>query len=176
MTAPFDLRPAGDEYAPYYGRYIELVPPGDVLAALEQQMHESQGFLAEVGEQRSLFRYARGKWSIKQVVGHLIDVERVFAYRAMRFARGDGTPLPGIEQDDLVENADFDLRPLASLLLEWEHVRRANMALFASFDLPTLVRRGMASECEFSVRAAIFIIAGHELHHLEILRTRYAQR
>lgn len=176
MAAPFDTRPAGIEYAPYYGHYIDLVPPGDILVALDAQLGETQGFLAEIGEARSLYRYARGKWSIKQVVGHLIDVERVFAYRAMRFARGDGTPLPGIEQDDLVENADFDERPLASLLVEWEHLRRANIALFGSFDEPTLARRGIASECEFSVRAAIFIIAGHELHHMAILRTRYVPR
>lgn len=176
MTAPFDLRPAGNEYAPYYGRYIDLVPPGDVLVTLEQQMHESQGFLAEIGEAESGYRYARGKWSIKQVVGHVVDVERVFAYRALRFARGDGTPLPGIEQDELVEGANFDSRPLASLLLEWEHLRRANLALFASFDAATLLCRGVASECEFTVRATIFIIAGHELHHQNTLHTLYMRR
>jgi len=176
MSAPFDQRPGGDEHAPYYGRYIELVPPGDILVALDHQLQQSQGYLSEIGEEQSRYRYARGKWSIKQVVGHLVDVERVFAYRAMRFARGDGTPLPGIEQDGLVDGADFDERPLASLLVEWEHLRRSNIALFASFDADTLSRRGLASDCEFSVRAAIYIIAGHELHHMEVLRTRYARR
>lgn len=176
MSAPFDTRPTATEHAEYYGRYVDLVPPGDILATLERQMHESQDFLAEIGEEASRYRYARGKWSVKQVVGHVVDVERVFAYRALRFARGDGTPLPGIAQDDLVEGADFDARPLASLLVEWEHLRRANLALFGSFDAATLSRRGIASECEFTVRAAIFIIAGHELHHVNILHTHYVPR
>ncbi len=173
MTTTPIARPDTSEYAPYYGTYISKVPDSDLLQILEQQRQETQTLLASIPEAKALTRYARGKWSIKEVVGHLIDAECVFAYRALRFARGDQTPLPSFEQDDYVREGRFDVRPLANLAAAFDHVRRATIALFRSLDAEALARRGVASNNEVSVRAIAYIIAGHERHHVEILRERY---
>jgi uncharacterized damage-inducible protein DinB len=166
-------RPTPDEYAPYYGRYVEAVPPGDILQLLEDQRRETLALLAAVPETRWHHRYAPGKWSVAQVIGHVADTERVFAYRALRFARGDGTPLPGFEQDDYVAAADFDTLPLPALADELDHVRHATVALFRGMSEAALRRRGVASGVEFSVRSIPYIIAGHERHHMGVLRERY---
>ena len=118
-------------------------------------------------------RYAPGKWSLREVLGHIIDAERIFAYRALRFARNDPTELPGFEQDDLIPAAHFDQRPWADLLAEFELVRRSNLLLFAGFDREAWLRQGVASRNRISVRALAYVIAGHELHHLRVIRTKY---
>ena len=118
-------------------------------------------------------RYAPGKWSLTEVIGHVVDTERVLATRAMLFARGDAKPLPGFDQDALIEGAMFDDRPLASLVDEFEHLRRANVALFGSWGEEAQARRGVASGCAFTVRALVTIVAGHALHHLDVVRERY---
>lgn len=161
------------EYSAYYEKYVSLVPKGDILATLEQQLHASLALLQNISEDRAGTRYAPGKWSIKELVGHVIDGERIFAYRALRFARGDQTPLPGFEQDDYVRHARFDACSLEDLRREFEHVRRANIYLFRHLDEAAWQRRGTASDAEVSVRALAHIMAGHEKHHMEILRTRY---
>src|SRR5215213_7549532 len=116
-------RPGADEYASYYGGYIKLAPDGDILEGLARQIDETLALLRGLSEARAASRYAADKWSIKEVSGHMIDAERIFAYRALRFARNDKTPLPGYEQDDYVSNASFDAYPLSELATEFEHAR-----------------------------------------------------
>lgn len=168
-------RPDPAEFAPYYERYLESVPDGDLLRLLEEGAEEVLDLLRAFGEGRADHRYAPGKWSVKAVVGHVADTERVFAYRALRFARGDATPLPGFEQDAYVAAAGFDRRTLADLAEEFADVRKATLKLFAGFDAPALLRSGVASGHPLTVRAAGWIIAGHAQHHAQILRERYLQ-
>ncbi|MBD0372563.1 MAG: DinB family protein [Pyrinomonadaceae bacterium] len=165
--------PAASEYAPYYGRYVSLVPEGDILETLARQLDASLAVLRGIDEAKAGHRYAPDKWSIKELVGHIIDTERIFAYRAMRFARGDVTELPGFEQDDYVRNAAFDACPFDELVREFELVRGANLLMFKHLDEAAWQRRGVASSAEVTVRALAFIMAGHERHHIEILKTRY---
>src|SRR5215813_1837221 len=166
-------RPASTEYAPYYGTYISLVTTDDILGALESQQLQTSQLLAPRTERDGNFRYAPGKWSIKEVVGHLSDSERIFSYRALRIARGDQTPLPGFEQDDYIKNGNFAEQSLADLVQEYGLVRVATLALLRSFNAEAWVRRGTASDKPVTVRALAFIIAGHELHHRELLKERY---
>lgn len=166
-------RPVEGEYAPYYGRYISLVPDGDIVGTLEQQFESTLTLLRGIDESRANHRYAPDKWSIKELVGHLIDAERIFAYRALCFARKDNTPIAGFEQDDYVAVADFDKRTFTDLISEFEYVRKSNVLLFRSFDPEALSSRGTASDSEISVRALLYSIAGHELHHMQVLKSRY---
>jgi uncharacterized damage-inducible protein DinB len=171
--ATFITRPANDEYAPYYEKYIALVPDGNVVATLAQQLDATMKLLRSIDEAQANKRYAPGKWSIKEVVGHLIDSERVFVYRAMRFARNDKTPLSGFEQDDYVRSANFDERQLADLAQEFEYVRLGAIQFFKSLTEEAWSRRGAANDNEVSVRALAYIMAGHEAHHVSVLRTKY---
>jgi DinB family protein len=173
VTAATASRPVEGEFLPYYERYISLVPDGDVLSMLEEQMIDTQSLLRGIPPAVSTYRYAPGKWSVNELIGHVIDSERIFAARALRFARNDPTPLPGFEQDDYVRNSNFDPYPIAELASEWESVRRATVFLFKHLEEPAWMRRGVANNAEVSVRALAYIIAGHELHHREILRERY---
>lgn len=173
MTGSTINRPDETEYAPYYGKYVSLVAGEDILSTLGTQLRATLALLGGVPESQGGFRYAEGKWSIRELVGHLIDTERIFAYRALRFARGDQTPLPGFEQDDYIRNASFDHCTLAGLAAEFESVRRSTLFLFEHLDGEAWMRRGVASENEVSVRGVAYIIAGHELHHTGILRDRY---
>ncbi len=165
-------RPDSSEFAPFYAGYIALVPGDDVLAALEsQRLHIST--LSARSEREGNFRYAPDKWSVKEILGHMADSERVFSYRAMRVARGDQTPLPGFEQDDYVKNGGFGDRRLTDLVDEFAAVRSATLALVQSFNDAAWMRRGTASGKEVTVRALAFMIAGHQLHHQKILEERY---
>jgi len=166
-------RPEATEYAPYYGRYISLVPDGDILESLEQQANETLRLLGGISESGADARYALEKWSIKEVVGHITDTERIFAYRLLRIARADETPLPGFEQDDYVRYGSFAACHLSDLAREFELVRQGNLLLMRHLDEEAWQRRGTASNAEVSVRALAYIIAGHELHHVGILKTRY---
>ena len=173
MTTAAIARPHESEYAPYYGKYIALVPDGDLIDVLVRQIEDTAQLLGGVTERDAGFRYADGKWSIREVLGHLADAERVFAYRALRFARGDGTPLPGFDENAFVANARFDARPLEDLVGELRAVRAATVALFAGLAPDELARRGVANQTAMSVRAIAYVIAGHERHHGTILRERY---
>lgn len=167
------LRPIKSEYDPYYERYIKLVPEEDILITLDQQLSETQILLRSISEQHGSFRYEPGKWSVKEVLGHLIDSERIMSYRALRIARGDRTPIPGFEQDDYVKNGAFDERSVPSLGREFEQVRRSTISLFRNLEPEAWERRGTANNVEVSVRALAYIVAGHELHHKALLKDRY---
>jgi uncharacterized damage-inducible protein DinB len=167
-------RPQTDEYGPYYDRYIQRVPAGsDVLAFLNSQPDELRRLLESVSEEQADARPGPNEWSIKEVIGHLCDVERIFAYRALCCARGDTTPQPGFEQDDYVRATDFNGRPLADLVDEFAFQRRANLLCFKPLTEAELVRRGTASDNPVSTRALLFILAGHVVHHIESLKTTY---
>jgi hypothetical protein len=167
------IKPEKSEFLPYYEKYIDLVPSGDVVATLSTQMAETQALLRGLPASVSTYRYAPGKWSVNELIGHLIDSERIFASRALRFARNDPTPLPGFEQDDYVNNSSFDSYPLSELASELTSVRDSTVFLFRHLEEDAWMRRGIANGAEVSVRALAYVIAGHELHHREILRARY---
>ncbi len=166
-------RPQPGEYAQYYDRYISLVPGDDILNTLDQQRRETMLLLSCRDEEDGNFRYAPEKWSAKEVLGHVCDTERVFAYRALRIARADATPLEGFEQDDYVRNGPFANRPLSDLVEDFIAVRRATLSLLRDLDEAAWMRRGVANKNEVTVRALAYTIAGHELHHRRILKEKY---
>lgn len=169
MTATPELT----EYPPYFGRYISLVPGHNLTSTLETQLDESLATLRPISEEKSLHRYEPGKWSVKEVLGHLIDGERIFTYRALRFARNDQTPLSGFDQDPYVAEAHFDSRPWNDLIAEFEHVRRSTILFFRALTPEAMLRSGTSNQAVISVRALGYVIAGHEIHHMRILRERY---
>jgi len=164
--------PAADEHAPYYSTYTDLVPDGDVLTTLAAQLDGLDDLLHRAAG-RGDHRYAEGKWSVTEVLGHLADAERVFAYRALAFARGAADPIPGMEQDEWMAAAGFADRALKDVGGELRAVRQASLALFRSFDDAAVHRRGVASGLEFTVNALVYVTAGHWLHHQRILDQRY---
>jgi hypothetical protein len=166
-------RPEAGEYGEFYANYISKVPGTDVLGVLEAQRLQMLRLFSGRSERDGGFRYAAGKWTVKEVLGHITDTERIFTYRALRIGRGDETPLPGFEQDDFVRNGGFASRTLADLAEEFGAVRSASIALFRSFDEEALSRRGVASDKQVTVRALGFITAGHQIHHRMILEERY---
>src|SRR5579864_5073471 len=169
-------RPEPGEYAPYYDRYISLVSGSDILAALDAQRRETLILLCGLNEADGDFRYAPDKWSAKEVLGHVCDTERIFAYRALRIARADRTPIEGFEQDDYIRNSSFASRPLPEIIEDYIAVRRATLTLFRNLDEQAWMRRGIANNHEISVRALAYITAGHELHHRRILEEKYFAR
>ena len=175
MTKDTIQRPAESEYLSYYGRYISLVPEGDILAILARQNEATLALLRGLAESQGGYRYAPEKWSIKELVGHVSDAERIFADRALRFARHDQTPLPGFEENDYVKNGDFDHQSLEDLAAAFADVRRSTLSLFRLMSREATARRGKANNAEISVRALAYVIAGHELHHMNVLRTRYLE-
>lgn len=166
-------RPGADEFAPFYAGYIHRVPDGDVLALLAEQGEETQRRLGQLTPEQALYRYAPGKWSVKEVLGHMCDTERIFAYRALRIARGDETPLPGFDENLYVPAGKFDSRELAHLLAELATVRAATLSLLRTFDEAAWMRRGLCNNHPVSARALAYITVGHERHHLAILAERY---
>ena len=166
-------RPSPTEHPDYHASYISLVPEGDILKTLEDQREDTVALLGGIDEDKRLHRYAPEKWSINEVVGHVVDIERVFSYRAMRIARGDTTPLAGVEQDDLIAGGNLDARSLSSLIEEYRYLRLANITLFRSFDEVALMRTCKTDDYEVSVRSLVYVVAGHECHHMNVLRDRY---
>ena len=167
-------KPEPDEYAPYTIMYIGLLPDdGLILKHLYTNMVGTTKFLRSLPNEKLIYRYARGKWTIKEILAHLIDDERIYAYRALRFARNDRTELPGFEQDNYALESKANIRTIESLLKEFAAVRRSTIALFDSFDDEVLERSGVASGNVMSVRAAAYHIAGHELRHINIIKERY---
>jgi hypothetical protein len=166
-------RPEASELDPYYAHYVGLVPDGDVITTLRTQIDDTAALLDGLRPTQETLRYAPGKWSVREVIGHVIDTERVFVVRALRFARRDSAPLPSFDQDDYVAQSNAHDRPLSGLMAELRLVRAATIAMFHSFEPTWGLRRGIASDRAFTVRAIAWIIAGHELHHRDILAERY---
>lgn len=166
-------RPTAGEYAAFYAGYVAGVPEGDLLATLEHQLDDALVQFGAIGEEHGDHAYAEGKWSIKQVILHVTDAERIFAYRALRIARGDETPLPGFEENAFAANSLAETRTVRDLAEEFGHVRRATLALLRPLTAEAGARRGTASGKGVTVRALAWILAGHAAHHLRILRERY---
>jgi uncharacterized damage-inducible protein DinB len=176
MASSLRTRPESSEYAPFYHKYVESVPDVDVVTALRQGGRELLDTVASIPEDRGGFRYAEGKWSIREVIGHVIDGERIFTYRALRMARGDTTPLAQFDENEYVKTAGSDSRTLSNLSREFGAVREASVQLFESLPDEAWGRFGVASGKDISVRALAYITAGHAMHHLRILRERYGVR
>lgn len=167
-------RPQAGEYGEFYAGYIQRVPEGsDLLALLSSQPDELRTLLGGISDAQANAHPAPGEWSIKEVIGHVCDTERVFAYRALRIARGDTTPLAGFDQDAYVRATNFNARELNDLLEEFALQRRANLLCFKALTEPELVRRGTASTLPASVRALLYMMAGHVMHHIESLKVDY---
>lgn len=166
-------RPAPNEYAPYYQPYIDKVPDGDILRMLHLQKIAFSELLASIPDEKWTYRYAPGKFSVAEVLSHVIDAERIFTYRALRFARNDRTSLPGFDQDDYAPFCGADRRTKTSIETEYLTVRNASIELFRTFDEEAWLRVGIANNFEMSVRAIPYVIIGHELHHIRVLRERY---
>jgi hypothetical protein len=166
-------RPEPGEYAPYYDRYISLIAGSNILGTLDAQRRQMVLLLSGRDESDGDFRYAPDKWNAKEVLGHVCDTERIFAYRALRIARGDQTPLSGFEQDDYVKHGPFAGAPIAEMVEDYIAVRRATLTLLRNLEEAAWVRRGVANKNEVSVRALGYIIAGHEVHHRRILEEKY---
>lgn len=167
------MKPIPGDYAPYYENYVKLVDGEDILKILNDQSKKTQDVLNSFSEHKGNYRYADGKWTVKEVVGHLLDTERVFAYRALCIARGEKKSLPGFEQNDYVTEGNFNSRELFELNYEFRLLRESNLLLFRSFTPEMLKHRGFANESSVSVLAILFIIAGHEKHHMNVLREKY---
>jgi len=166
-------RPETTEYAEHYGTYIAKVPGTDLLEVLDSERRKMAQLFAGRAEAQGDFRYAPGKWTVKETIGHISDAERIFTYRALRIGRDDKTPLPGFEQDDFIRSGGFAARTLADVLEEFASVRAATLTLFRSFGEEAWSRRGLASQKEVTARALGFITAGHQIHHRMILEERY---
>ncbi len=174
ITPAFTIaRPEPGEYNPYYERYISLIAGNDILGTLEAQRRQTLLLLSGRDEADGNFRYAPDKWNAKEVLGHVCDTERIFAYRALRIARGDQTPLAGFDEKDYARNGPFGQRPLAEIIEDYIAVRRATITLLRNLDEAAWMRRGVANLHEISVRALGYIIAGHELHHRRMLEEKY---
>ncbi|MGH9442741.1 MAG: DinB family protein [Thermoanaerobaculia bacterium] len=168
-------RPAESEYPPFHAGYVSLVPEEEILAVLTDQLRDTVAFLQQIPDSRAGFRYGAEKWSVAELVGHVIDAERVFGFRAFTFARGDEAPLPGFEQDPYARAARVEGVPLATLAREFGHVRRGHLLLFERLAPSDWLRTGVASGARISVRALGFVMAGHVRHHVSVLRDRYLE-
>ncbi|MDR9418610.1 DinB family protein [Gracilimonas sp.] len=165
--------PTSSEYAHYYAGYVENVPKENIIDTLNAQMHEVYTFFNSIPGDKAYHSYEKGKWTIKQIIGHLIETERVFAYRALAISRRDPHPLPSMEQDDYVKYSNYNSRSISNLANEYLAVRISTIHLFQNMTKEMISLKGTASGFEFTVRAFPFIIAGHELHHMEVIKEKY---
>ena len=172
MSSFRSTRPQASEYSPSHESYIRRVPDGDIVNIIEKQIDETLAFVRPLSDREASSRRKPTEWNIKEIIGHLSEGERIISCRALRFARADYQPLPGWDQDDYMRESNFTARSLQDLTQELEHLRRANVALFRSFTEEAFARRGKADGKEVSVRALLYILAGHERHHLEQMRQR----
>lgn len=166
-------RPQPGDYVPFHETYISKIGEGDILEILKDQQESTYAFLRSVPADKALYAYAEGKWTVKQCIGHMTDTERVMAYRAMRFARNDDTPLPGFDQDDHVANSHHNDLELNDLIEEFKLTRQANLYFFKSLNADEKQRYGLASGNRVTVNALLYIIAGHETHHIQLFKQRY---
>jgi hypothetical protein len=173
MSAHRRIRPAADEFNPFYAGYIAQVPDGDVVEALIGGAEIASALLGDLDEEAASFAYAPGKWTLKEVLLHCADAERIFTYRALRIARGDETPLPGFDENAYVPLSGAANRTIEDILDEFESVREATVTMFSGLPADAWTRRGTASNNAISVRALAWITAGHLLHHLGVIQDRY---
>jgi|SRR5690554_3572354 len=166
------IRPKENDYAPYYAGYVKNVKD-DVIKHLEELLHSTNKFLKEIPEDKVDYRYAEGKWSIKEVIGHLIDNERIMSYRALAISRNENQSLPGYDEKDYIAESNYASGNFQNIVEEFRLLREANLLLFKSLTDEMLERRGLANNTEVTVNAILFIIAGHEIHHINILKERY---
>lgn len=167
------MKPSTGEYSPFYGTYIQKVKEENTLSALENSWQEAKGFLSAIPPEKADYRYAAGKWTIKELLQHMADTERIMAYRALRIARNDKTPLPGFEENAYVDVLDLSHRSLPEIIAEFLELRSANLIMFRGFNDEVLQRQGTVSGNPASVRALGYIIAGHQRHHFQVLQERY---
>lgn len=173
MASTRSERPRPGTYPEYTIAYISKVPDGDIVATMRDNLESLSGLYGNLPEAKAAYRYAPGKWSVKEVLGHVVDTERVFAYRALRVARGDATPLPGFDENRFAAAAGHDARPMRAIVDEYRHVRLATLDLFESFDAAAWSREGRASDNPISVTALAWLICGHELHHAGVVKAKY---
>lgn len=173
IAMPTVQRPDINEYGEYYRDYVQKVGSDNIFTILSEQMDETISLIKNLTPEQALYRYAEGKWTVKKVIGHMIDSERVFAYRGLSFSRGEQQDLPGFDQDTYVSEANFDNRSLGSFEAEYAALRKATLALFGSLSEESFLKKGKANSYSFTVRSILYIIAGHERHHLDILRSKY---
>ncbi|MDQ7817879.1 MAG: DinB family protein [Melioribacteraceae bacterium] len=166
-------RPDKTEYAEYYHKYVEAVPDGDISDVLEDQLIAAVNLFSNISEDKSKQRYAPGKWSIREVLGHIMDAERVFAYRALRFSRGDQKPLQGFDENEYINNSNYDKTNLSLLIEEFLNLRRSTISVFRSMKNEMWLKKGNASGYDVTVRGLAYIIAGHAEHHFEVIKERY---
>lgn len=166
-------RPTPEEYHPFYKNYLQKVPAGDFLPVFEAESKNTEALLASLSEAQWNYSYAAGKWTLKELIVHMLDSERVFCYRALRIARGDTTPLPGFEQDDYIPTSEANDRSGDSILAEWKALRASTLAFLSNLPPDMIDRQGTASGATVSVRALGYMTLGHELHHRAIIKDRY---
>ena len=166
-------RPTTDEYASYYSTYADRVPDGNILDTVERQLSDIRDFLEALPPDKPSYSYGPGKWTVNQVVRHVVDVERVFSNRALWFARGNPGPLPGMDQEEFMDGVDAHRLDISRMSAEFAHLREANVLLFREFLPETFDLRGVASGCEFTVRAMLHILFGHADHHMAVIEERY---
>jgi len=170
------MRPGKNDYNEYYETYISKVKENNPLTAMEHQLNETEEFFSSFDNNDAAMPYAPGKWTYKEAFGHMIDTERIMAYRALCISRGEAKPLPGFDQDNYVAAGSFNRRDISDLLSEYSSVRKSNIIMFRSFNNDELNRRGIANNNEVTVLALAYIIAGHDKHHLEILKSYYSRK
>jgi hypothetical protein len=166
-------KPSIEEYPAYYGTYIDLVPEGSLEDILLSQLEETTVLLSDITETQENYRYALGKWTLKEVIGHITDTERIMSYRLLRIARGDQTPLAGFNEEQYVKNASFHSYSLTDVVEDFIAVRRSTLTLVNGLSEEVWSRKGLANDSEISVNALAYIIAGHELHHVKIIKEKY---
>jgi DinB superfamily len=166
-------RPEKSEYAEFYETYISLVEEFDIVSVMQKQLEEVNDLFSDITDEKGVHTYQEGKWTIKELLGHLIDGERIFAYRAFRFSRADKTQLPGFDQNPYIENANYNLVKIADLLAEFSLLRQSNIFFFRNLSEEMWSRTGIASDNPISVRALAFVMVGHVRHHIKILKERY---
>jgi uncharacterized damage-inducible protein DinB len=169
----FMKKPMEDEYAPFYAGYIESIGEKNPLSVILEQLREVQKLFYSLADTKAVKSYAEGKWSVKELLGHVVDAERIFSFRALSIARGEEQSLPGYEHDDYVAGGKFNQRSIKSLVDEFLKLRESNFILFNTFDDETLKRKGTANNRKVSVRALIYIMAGHVEHHLKVFKEKY---
>ena len=166
-------KPSNEEFPAYFGKYIDLVSEGSLEDTLIKQLKDTSAFLSNMSETQANYRYATGKWTLKEVIGHITDTERIMSYRVLRISRGDRTPLEGYDDEQYVKEAAFHSRSLPDLLKDFSTVRQSTVSLVRSLPGDVWSRKGIANNNEISVRALAYIIAGHELHHVKIIKDKY---